>query len=164
MARNTPEGKVQYYWADSIADASAPTVAEMTAAVKIGCEIAGFPSLAPKAQSVATPDLCSNFETNIPGVMKVDDTTVQFYLDDASTGDPADIRAAIVTGAEGFIVRVDAVNGAIPAVATAGTKVDVHPVRVSVAWKDDPTFGGPLTWSAGLTFPAKPEPDASVVA
>lgn len=164
MSRTTYDDTTGYYWAPTIAAQGAPTVAEMTAAQKLTCEISDFPDLAEKSGTVEVPSLCSRFTGKIAGRITVDDATMSFYWDDAPASDSQDIRALLAQDAEGFLVRVDAVSGAIPPVTSAGTKVDVWPATVTSNSKNAPAFGEAKKFTVGVTITAPPSVDVAVVA
>lgn len=164
MAHGTYDERVDFYWAPSVASADAPTTSEMTAATKLTCEISDFPSLEEKANTVERPTLCSRFTAKDAGRITVDDTTISFYYDDTAASDSQDIRALLSQDAEGFLVRVDSVDGTIPSPETAGTKVDVWPVTITSNSKNAPAFGEQRKFTVGITATATPSTDVAVVA
>lgn len=164
MSRTTYDDTTDFFWAPTVADITAPTVAEMTAAQKLTCEISDFPDLAEKSGTVEVPSLCSRFTGKIAGRITVDDATASFYWDDTPSSDSQTIRTLLAQDADGFLIRVDAVSGAIPPVTTAGTKVDVWPVTVTSNSKNAPAFGEAKKFTVGLTATAPPSLDVAVVA
>lgn len=164
MSRTTYDDTTDFYWAPTIANPTAPTVAEMTAAQKLTCEISDFPDLAEKSGTVEVPSLCSRFTGKIPGRITVDDATMSFYWDDTPSSDSQDIRALLAQDADGYLVRVDGVSGTTPSATTAGTKVDVWPATITSNSKNAPAFGEAKKFTVGITATAPPSLDVSVVA
>ncbi len=153
-----------YLWAPTVADQGAPTVAEMTAAQKLSCEISDFPDLSKKANEVEVPSLCSRFIGKTPGTVNVDSATMSFYWDDTPSSDSQTIRALLAQDTAGYLIRIDAVSGSMPSATTAGTKVDVWPAKITFNSKNTPAVGEAKKFSVGVSFTAEPSEDVSVVA
>lgn len=163
MPRSTYTEKVGYYWAPAVADPTAPTVAEMGAATELTCAIAEYPNLDVSTSTVDGPTLCSRFTPKYPDAESVDDATIVFYYNDTHGSAEEVIRALLARDTSGFLIRVDAVSGVIPPVATQGTVVDVWPATIASNSKNQPTIGEMRKFTVGITINDRPEPDVAVV-
>lgn len=163
MPRSTYTEKVGYYWAPSVADPAAPTTAEMTSATDLTCAISEFPDLSVSTATVEGPSLCDRFTAKYADTESVDDATIVFYYNDTSGSAEETIRALLARGTNGFLIRVDSVDGTIPLVTTQGTKVDVWPTQIASNFKNPPAVGEMRKFSTGITITAPPELDVAVV-
>lgn len=121
MARRVYEGTVNVYFATAVADISAPTVAEITAATDITCFLTkdGFaPNI--NTNNVDSAALCDVYDGQIPGSFGAD-VTLTMFRDDATPEDAWDL---VVYGQTGFlIVEPFGEPGVLP---VAGDKVEVY--------------------------------------
>ena len=162
MARTIVNETIKLFWVPAVSDIDAPTTTEMGDAHDFTCIVETAPDLTPKSSDVDDPSLCSRFDGKIPGPISVDSTELVLKWDEAAT-EFGWARTNLTMDVTGFWVRVDAVSGSIPEITTAGTKVDIAPVRVSYTAKNQPEAGGKKLYTIGLTVPDMPKQDVAII-
>lgn len=134
--RYIPEGVSHFYFipgATGIASKTAPTRTELNSGTDLTPEVAAAGDWEVVSAAVDTPDLATQFTSQIPGKITVSNSTLNMYADSAS----ADVRTLLPRSTVGWIVK-------FPEGDVAGHKCDVFPVKVGSAGK--PTaFGNPST-------------------
>lgn len=120
-ARFVRRGVTKIFFVPAVADVNATTRAELAAGVDLSASIAEVAGWSLSNQAIATPDLGSRFESNIPGTNQAADSSLTFYedLEDETT------EALLPALTPGFIVMLR--KGDRP-----GSKsMDTYPVRVA---------------------------------
>lgn len=152
MARIISNGEVRIVWVMSIADPSAPTVAEITA----GTNITGFISSLDTpldGNAVDSSDLSSAFNKTVAGKFG-GNVNAQMYRDD--TADTA--FSLFPRNTTGFLV-IRRIGGSDNAVI-AGDDVDVWPLRVIT--RSDVALDDESVQAFTVNFAALDEPDIQV--
>lgn len=113
------QGTTRYYWLPTCASIALPTRIEMNAGTDLTCEIASISGFSTMADEVETPDACSRFTSKIPGPIKADDSSINFYAD--VTGN--DVHSFYVRDQNGFLLI-------LPGGDIAGRRMDNFATRV----------------------------------
>lgn len=125
MSRFMRKGTTKIWFAPSLTNPAAPTVASVTGGTRLDTAIAEIAGFTFKNNPIDTPDMASTFVAKITGEDTVDDSSMTFYEDD--TANP--IMTALSKGATGYVVIFYAgIAGATPA---SGDKCEVWPVTIS---------------------------------
>lgn len=156
MARFMRKGTVKVWFVPTIVDITAMTTAEQTAGTELGQELAEVNGFSFTNNPITTPDMDSQFVSQITGEDTADQSSMTFYEQDGVDT----IKAALVKGTPGFIVFFyQGTAGAAPA---AGDKYEAFPVTVSSA---------PRVYSAGneaaqfrVDYAVTAEPDEGIQA
>lgn len=149
MARFTRQGRAKYFFLPTCAGYAAadpqtsvkPTAAELTAGVELTQSIAGVTGWQQSSAQVATPDMASRFNSNIPGTKSVGDSGFTHYADD--TADL--IRDALPDDATGFVWIIKGT-----------TKGDLFPVRVASTGDEHAIGDEPARWASSFSTTAQP--------
>lgn len=156
MGRRVYEGTVNVYWATAVADKSAPTISEITAATDITCYLTKD-GLAPNVTTndVDSSALCETFDATIPGSWGADFTLTGFRDDyDDVLWDLA------IYGTEGFlIVEPFGTPDELPA---AGDKVEVWPATMNQKSPMNSATNTQQRFSLKLNITSQPDLDATV--
>lgn len=124
VTRYFPVGLRQYYFVASIADKTAPTRVELNAGTDLTGEIVSVTGFTTTTNPVAAPDLKTRFESQVPGMITADASSMNIYLDE----DSVDVRTVLPRDTVGFIVQFPEGDDE----GVSGTKLmDVFPVTVS---------------------------------
>lgn len=99
MARFFRRGVSAVKFAPAVAGTS-PTRAEINAGTNLSAQVAGIGGFALNNSPIATPDLATSFDSQIDGPDTTDNSSLNFYDDDAS----ATIRTSQAKGTAGFIL------------------------------------------------------------
>lgn len=102
-----------------------PTTAEATAGTNLHTDLAEINGFAFSNQTIPTPDMASDFVSNIPGENTTDDSNMVFWED--KTSNP--IKTALAKGVTGYIGIYYA--GWAGANAASGDKLDIWPIIVA---------------------------------
>lgn len=149
MARFIRQGRAKYYFVPTVAGyvatapstSTKPTNTELTAGQELTKQIAGVTGWQQSSAEVATPDMSSDFNSNIPGTKSVGQSGFTLYADD--TADP--VRTALVDDATGFVWIVKGTG-----------KGDLFPVRVSSTGDEHATGDTPARYTVTFAITAKP--------
>ena len=156
MARIIPNENTWVGFATTVADVSAPTAANITAAV----DLTGFVislNASSRGNTVPTPSFASLFETSTAGTSAAT-FDADFYRDD--TGDTA--WTTLPRGTRGyFIVARFGSDGAAPGV---GDKVEVWPAMVTSRTMANMASNTVLTFTASCAVTEEPDEAATVAA
>jgi len=118
-------GTAKIHFLPTIAAATkVPTRLEINAGTDLTNEIADLSGWLITSGTIATPDLGSDFEENMPGKIKVDESSLTFYADIGG----ADVRTVLPRLTNGFILVADGGDA-------GGRKADVFPIRVGSVGK-----------------------------
>lgn len=117
-------GLSQVTYVPTIADYNAPTRTELDAGTGLHPETAGVGGWAVNSETIATPDLVSEFVPSIAGPRSAEDSSLTLYL----SSDSVDVRDILPRGTTGFIVWFGEGD-------EDGKKMDVYPVTVTSAPK-----------------------------
>lgn len=124
LAVTTPYTKfntTRYLWVPTIANQSAPLLAEFNAGKDLTTEITAVAGFDTQVNEIANPKAGTNFEGNMPGRETPTASTITFQL---STGGPTvDVRSVLTQNAIGFIVICN------EGIVTAGY-CDIWPTRI----------------------------------
>lgn len=125
MARFMRKGVTKVYWAVTLASPSAPTVANMVAAVVLHTQLSELNGFNFTNTPIDTPDMASAFVSKIPGEDTVGDSSMVFYEDTLTNP----IKTALAKNTVGFVVLFPTgLAGSTPAIAD---KTDVWPAIVA---------------------------------
>lgn len=135
MARLIANERVKVVWyegLDAFADYTAPTLAELNVATgktDLTCYLASLTANA-TGNTVPTPDLCSLFETSVPGTSTAT-FTADMYMDDDLAGNVA--WDTVPRGAQGYFVisRMLPVGQTPDEDWTSGNFVEVWPAYIT---------------------------------
>jgi len=144
MARFFRRGISAVKFAPAVAGTS-PTRAEITAGTDLSAQVSGIGGFALNNSPIATPDLATSFDSQIDGPDTTDNSSLNFYDDDAS----ATIRTSQAKGTAGFILL-------FPYGDTVGKRVEKWPVKstgVNDQWGLDATAA---QFQVGYAVTAKP--------
>lgn len=158
MSRYFRRGTTKLYFATTIANLDAPTVAEMAAATEIGCEVADISGFSFANSPINVPDMCSVFVKSIPGEDQADASSMTFYED--NTSNP--IKVLLAKAVEGYIVFFPyGVTGGSP---SAGDECEVWPVSVASNTREWNAGNEAAKYMVEFTITDVPDQDAEVVA
>lgn len=153
MRRFFRRGVSEVFFATTIADTSAPTAAEITAAIDLTEPVSDFGGFMLNNSPIETPTLKTNFDPQITGVDKTADSTLTFDDDDTDQA----VRAALAKGEVGFVVLCPYGN-------TTGKRCEVWPV-VSTGFNDQWNLNAEAAKSvAGFAVTDIPVQDAVLTA
>lgn len=99
MARFFRRGVSKVKFLPSVAGSS-PTRAEITAGVDLSPAVAGINGFQFSNSPITTPDLATNFDSQIVGPDAAGDSSLNFYDDDTATA----VRTALSKGTAGFLI------------------------------------------------------------
>lgn len=99
--RYARRGTGTYLWAYTIGDTTAPTFAELAAAVDVTCDVGDFSGLSNNHEPVTIPSLTSAQDFMVPGVVAGQTPTLVMY---DNLNDTSAYRDLFNAGAEGFLV------------------------------------------------------------
>jgi hypothetical protein len=148
-------GITKFYFLSAVANpAAGPTRAELTAGTDLSPHISDIEGFSLENTPIETPDLASDFTSNIPGEDKADNSSLTFYEDqDADT-----IEALLAKGTEGFIAILR--KGDVP----ASKSLDTFPVRVGSRSAAYTTAAEPAKFRVSFNITGKPSQDKPVPA
>lgn len=144
MARFFRRGVSKVKFLPAVAGTS-PTRAEITAGTDLSPAIAGINGFSLANNPITTPDLATNFDSQIDGPDSADQSSLNFYDDDTTTT----IRTAVAKGTTGFVVL-------FPYGDVAGKRCEVWPSKstgVNDEWGLDATAA---QFQVGFAVTAKP--------
>lgn len=157
MADMPHDGWYRVAFVDTIANTSAPTVAEITSGVQMECRITpdGLNRTA-STERKNTSKLCSTFTTEASGRRSFELATT-FVRE---IGDTAGLEAALFYQKNGFLVVRD--NRVATDPWAAGDEVEVYPVQCDQPSKAQPAANEDQTITVGYALTADPVLDAVV--
>lgn len=158
MARLIPNETTKVHFVGTIADITAPTVAEIDGGTDLTSFLVTLES-STSGQTVPTPSFDSLFETNIPGTASAT-FTAEFYRDDetdtAWTTLPRQTEGNIVIARFGWSSGSDS--------PSAGDDCEVWPVRVITRSALALTNNEVQRFNLECAVPTEPAEDATVAA
>ncbi|HEX5543680.1 MAG TPA: hypothetical protein VFX60_19355 [Micromonospora sp.] len=116
--------KERWDWVLSIADISAPTVAEINAGVRISTNMLSATGFAPDTASVDVSGIEDDFAVNVPGRRSFGTPTMVFKKQSGTDT----VYNALAPDADGFLVRRRSVD--VDTAYAAAQKVEVYPAAV----------------------------------
>jgi hypothetical protein len=119
-SRYIPESVTHFYFVTTIATYTSPTRGELNAGTDLTPEIASSGDWGITSAVIATPDLATLFESQIPGKVSVSNSTINMY----ASSNSSDVRTLLPRGTTGFIVK-------FPEGDITSQKCDVFPVKVT---------------------------------
>lgn len=127
MSRYFRRNKEKWVFAPAVANLAAPSRAEITAGTVLNqpndtsfAGIAGVTGFGFANEPIKTPDAGSDFDKQIPGIDQMDNSSIEFYDDDAS----ATKRTALAKGTAGVMIRM-------PYGDSVGKRCESWPVRTT---------------------------------
>lgn len=153
MARFFRRGVSKVRFCPAVASQAAPTRSEINAGTDLSAQISGIGGFSLANSPITTPDLATNFDSQIDGPDATGDSSLTFYDDDASSA----IRTALAKGTTGFIVLM-------PYGDVATKRCEVWPVKstgVNDEWTLDATAA---QFGVGFAVTGKPTQNAVVPA
>lgn len=158
MSRYFRRGTSKMFFAPSISDISAPTVAELGAGTDLTPEIGEISGFKFSNSPIDTPDMDTEFVSNIPGEDKGDASSMTFYEDSASNP----ISAILAKGTAGYICLFpQGIGGGSP---IAGDDLEVWPVSVASNTRQWSAGNDAAMYMVEFTLSAVPDTDSTVVA
>lgn len=158
MPRYSPLGNTRMWFVDTLSDQDAPTEGEINDdATELTGDIREMAGWSTNVTRIPTPDLASEFESQIGGSQKVTDSSLRIYL----YSDTNPLRDLFPLRQEGFIIRCDYKPGGVD--IEADDLVDVFPVVVIGGPKTFPVGDEAATWEAQFAITAPPSIDVAVV-
>jgi hypothetical protein len=118
--RYIPESVTHFYFVTAFANYLSPTRAELNAGTDLTPEIATTGDWGITSAVIATPDLATLFESQIPGKVSVSNSTINMY----ASSNSSDVRTLLPRGTTGYIVK-------FPEGDISSQKMDVYPVKVT---------------------------------
>lgn len=110
---------LEIVYVPTIADAAAPTRAEIDAGTDLTGEVMEWEGFTTTSETIETPDLTS-FVAKIPGRVTAEDSSLTLYAD----ADEEDVREILPRGTRGYFLFMDAGD-------TPGKSMDVFPIEVT---------------------------------
>lgn len=157
MPRYSPLGNTRMWFVDTLIDVEAPTESEINDdATELTGDIREMSGWSTNVTRIPTPDLASEFESQIGGSQKVTDSSLRIYL----YSDTNALRDLLQLRTEGFIIRCDYLPGGVN--VSDGDLVDVFPVVVIGTPKTFPVGDEAATWEAQFAITDPPQIDIAV--
>lgn len=156
MARQVSEGKTNVYWATTVANKAAPTVAEITAATAIvGFTAKDGLEVNINGNKVDSSTLAETFDAQVPGSWGAD-VKLKMFRD--NTADTA--WNLSVYGTNGFLI-VDRfrASGTLP---SAGHKVEVYPAAMLQPAPGNTAANEVMTFTLEIAVTSQPNLSATV--
>ena len=157
-----PQGRTKLYWVETIANAAAPTAAEITAGDRLDeyivpDSVAGFTA---EPNTVDATPLSALRERTVNGLATTTNGAITFYRGDEAADAEATLFDTFVDAlqTDGYIVVV--LNGTV----ATGELVDVFPSRVNTVNPTPPAGGQSARFTVGFTHPADFELNATIAA
>lgn len=148
----------KFYFVETIADQSGPTIAELATALALHQDVGEVSGFTFSNSPIDTPDFESAFVKSIPGEDTAEDSSMTFYEDD--TTNP--IRDALTKGTVGYIVIFSTgISGASPQI---GDNCEVWPVSIASSARQYSAGNDAAMYQVTYTITDVPEPDAVVAA
>ncbi len=123
MSRFIRRGKAKFFFLPTVAAANlVPTAAEITAGTDLTGRIADLSGWRRVGSSVSTPDMGSDFVSNISGERTVEESSFTFWADDATATEA--LKTAMPEDQVGFIYICGSGRA-------AGKEADTFPIRVN---------------------------------
>jgi hypothetical protein len=149
------EGNLRVYFATTVADIAAPTVAEIGAATYLGRTVTKDGVAQGVSQNrVDVASIDEKFDAQRMGSWAATPTLTMFRDDD----DESDSYDIVANGTEGFLILIP-FGGAV-----AGSPAYVYPVEMGVALPGDSAANAPQTFTVNFAVTSEPNLDAVVAA
>lgn len=157
------DGYYKVSWVTSIADISAPTVAELNAGIELECQITPD-GLARESsdEAVDTSRLCSVFTTQKVGRTSFEVSLTLVRLDEQVVGVDDDAYNTLTKGVDGYLVIRD--NLPADTAWAAGQEVEVFPAECGTRSKATPAANEQQTFTLPMMVTAEPDLYATVAA
>lgn len=152
-ARFIRRGVSKFFFLPTVAGAT-PTRPEITAGTDLTPFVADMAGWMLENNSVATPDMSSDFDTSIPGTNQVADSSFTFYEDK----DDDTIETLLPKGTPGFIVIMRKGDVA------ASLSMDTFPVRSRSKGSEFSAGNDPARFVVQFAITAEPDLDGAVPA
>lgn len=148
-------GVTRFYFLKAIAaQNNIPTRAELTAGTHLSGAISDIEGWALENSPIDTPDMASDFTSNIPGEDKADNSSFTFYEDRVDDT----LETLLSKGVEGFVVILRKGDVA------SSKSMDVFPVRVGSRSASYTTATEPAKFKVSFGITDRPVLDAAVPA
>lgn len=153
MARFFRRGVSEVHFLPAVADTDAPTRAEIDAGTPLGVDVAEISGFQLSNDPIPTPDLDTDFTSQISGEDTVESSTLTFYdQDDSET-----IRTALAKGTTGFIMLM-------PYGDDATKRGEVWPVKTTGVNDEYTVANEAARFVVGFAVTAVPDQDSSIPA
>jgi hypothetical protein len=160
MARYMRRGITRFYWLSTIASGTlAPTVAEVTAGVRVDTQLAEVNGFTWTNNPIDTPVFSSRYTSQITGEDTAEDSNMTFYQ---LRGETDTIRLALAKDEEGFLVAF--YEGPAGANVAAADKIDVWPAVISSNAKQYTADNEAAKYQVVFSNTAAPAEDIAVLA
>lgn len=156
--RRIRRGLTKWFFVETIADPSSPTVAEIAAGIEIGQEVAEVSGFQFSNNPIDTPDFESAFVKKAPGEDTAEDSSMTLY-DDPTV---ASIKTALSKGAIGYIVIFPL--GIAGSSVAAGDDCEVWPVSIASNTREYTAGNEVARYMVEYTITDVPEQEAEVQA
>jgi hypothetical protein len=152
--RYTSRGTTKFYWVPTISDPESPTRSELNAGTDLSPQVMDRSGWSVKSDVIKTPDAATRYDSQIPGVISAEDSSLTLYMDKEGV----DARALMPRDEVGFIVILDGGD-------VAANKMDVYPVTVTSISKNREVDGGKAdTLVISYAITSEPSEDVAVPA
>lgn len=151
------QGNGRTFFCTTIADKTAPTVAEVLAGTEITELVGAYTGWGSKQNYAKIPNARSTFNGQIPGTVDADDSSLSIYMDSVSNT----YRAATPRGTRGFMVHVDYCPDGDP---VAGNVCDVFPVQIASAPKKREMGDTAYMFEQACAITSEPAEDVQIAA
>lgn len=161
MSRLGSTGEIQVWYAPSVADKSAPTIAEKNAGVNLtGALLRDGLSLPQSGNTIDVAGAASKYNATDAGTYGGDPITASFFRDSVAAND--DAWDTLPRGTRGYFV-VSRFEGSESALG-AGDRVEVWPIVVISRSNRDIEQDGAYRFDVTCGVPTEPDDDAVVAA
>lgn len=154
MSRFIRRGVSKILFSPTIANINAVTRSELDSAEDLSAEVAEISGWAMSNQAVSTPDFASDFDSSIPGIDSVGDSSLTFYED----SDTEVIEELLPKGTEGYVLILR--KGDKP----GSNSLDCFPVRVPVKSNEYSAGNDAARFQVTFNITARPGLDGPVPA
>lgn len=159
MPRYNRRGNTGVYFCATLTNPAAPTVAQVNAGVPLHPALAATSGFTSEQNDLPVPDISDDFDKTIPGGETPAASSLTFWSGDVNADVEETIRAAMVEGANGFVVWVK--RSKVPA---ALTPVDVYPVRIKATNEQYGVENAGAQFMTGFSIPNAPIKHVNLVA
>lgn len=147
-------GVTKFFFLDKITSGGVPSREDLAAGTDLSAFISDVEGFALENTPIETPDMASDFTSNIPGEDKADNSSLTFYEDKVSDT----IEELLSKGTEGYVVILRKGD-----VATSKS-MDSFPVRVGSRSATYTAGAEPAKFKVSFNITDRPQLDAAVPA
>lgn len=155
MARFIRRGVTKIRFATALATPNTAVIrSEITGSTDLTPSVAEINGWMLEAAQVATPDMGSDFDSNVPGTTSAADSNLVFYEDSATNA----VETLLPIGASGFILLLR--KGDV----VASPSLDIFPVRVASRSAQFAAGNDPARFQVNFSITSKPKLDSVIPA